>query len=353
MICLEIISSRLSLVKSEKKFIFLVATGIRESNFINVNKLISTQNWLPGKKEIDDVEFFVLMSSHPSAIVPVCKFFLALTHNKLTAFCRGDDAEFLIIKNIKAYKTMLQAAKAGHHYAQYTHGYNYDVGGDIIKTNYGKAAHWYNKSQQEANPDATFRIGRLLYYGLGFEKNYKEALKCLECVHPVAEQYAEARLLIGQIYEAGSYGVVQDIKKAIQSYTQSINSGSTLAANNLGSIYLWGRPGISVDYKKASQWFVNAKSDCAASQFSLGFMYFHGFHYKVDFNKALEYFISAHQGGYSFAQFGIDLVDKIQMMSAMQVKVSRKDYEEYAKLIMDNAPIHRDEKTEVEHEEEK
>lgn len=84
-----------------------MATDICTNNFINVNKLIVSQAFLPPKKELDDFEFFFPMLSHPSAIIPVCKFFLALAYKK-----------YLIIKNAKVFKSMIQAAKCDNVYAQ-------------------------------------------------------------------------------------------------------------------------------------------------------------------------------------------------------------------------------------------
>lgn len=92
-----------------------VAADIRKSNFINIYKLIASQSFLP-TKEGDDVKFFMLMSNHPYAIVPICKFFL--TYNKNKEFDRGYDKKYLIIKNTKAFKSMLQAAKSDHVYTQ-------------------------------------------------------------------------------------------------------------------------------------------------------------------------------------------------------------------------------------------
>lgn len=90
---------------------------------------------------------------------------------------------------------------------------------------------------------------------------------------------------------------MQDVKKVIEYYKQAHEAGSDLAANNLGSLYLWSRPNADVDYKKASQWFGKAKFTSPAAQFSLGYMYLHGLYFKMDLNKALEYFIKPPQGG--------------------------------------------------------
>lgn len=113
---------------------------------------------------------------------------------------------------------------------------------------------------------------------------------------------------------------------------------------------MWGRPNVDADYKGASQWFVKAKSSPAA-QFSLGYMYLHGLYFNMDLNKALEYFIKALQGGYTFAQFGVDWVDKINFMKSMQVKVSRRDYESTVKIMLDSINAAADEKAEGEEQE--
>jgi TPR repeat protein len=66
-------------------------------------------------------------------------------------------------------------------------------------------------------------MGLFLCYGLGFS-----------CLQPAAEKYAEARLYTVLFCEAGYYGVDIDVSQAVQYYTQTYNSGSTLAAILLG-----------------------------------------------------------------------------------------------------------------------
>lgn len=175
------------------------AANVCRGDFINVN--IGLQGLLP-TKETDDIQFFLLMSNHPSAVVPVSKFLLALAYNGNNSFCCGDDKEYLLLKNAKAFKQMIQAAKDNNRHTQYTLGYNYNLG---ESQNHTKAYHWYIKAHYLGDLEATFRIGRLVYHGLSFEKNYNDALKCFEHVDFFAEQHGEARNYMGMIWETGMY----------------------------------------------------------------------------------------------------------------------------------------------------
>lgn len=186
-----------------------MATDICTNNFIHVNKLIVSPAFLPPKKELDDFEFFFPMLSQPSAIIPVCKFFLALAYNKNNAFCRGDDKKYLIIKNAKVFKSMIQAAKCDNVYAQHILGYNYDIGeSPVVRQDYAKAYQWYTKADKRGNPDATFRLGRFLFPGFGCNKNYSDSLTCFEGVHFFAEQYGEAPNYMGMTWENWDYMVL-------------------------------------------------------------------------------------------------------------------------------------------------
>lgn len=86
----------------------------------------------------------------------------------------------------------------------------------MVSQDYTKAYDWYVKTHNGMNPDATFRVGRFLYHGLGLAKNYNDSLRCFESAHFTAEEYGEARCSMGMIWETGLYGVMQDVKKAIQ-----------------------------------------------------------------------------------------------------------------------------------------
>jgi TPR repeat protein len=72
----------------------------------------------------------------------------------------------------------------------------------------------------------------------------------------------------------------------------------------------------------AVHWFSKATDKkYPAILFSLSFMCLHGFHFKVDYDKASKYFKLAQKGGYSYAQkFGMDVVKNIKFSQENNLK---------------------------------
>jgi TPR repeat protein len=98
----------------------------------------------------------------------------------------------------------------------------------------------------------------------------------------------------------------------------------------LGSIYLWGPDPIGFDYEKAAEWFSKAVS-WSDSQLYFGYMHIKGYHFEVNLREALRYFNSADHNGHALAQYGMDLIENIQMMSPTQVTQEYKEFDELVK----------------------
>lgn len=82
-------------------------------------------------------------------------------------------------------------------------------------------------------------------------------------------------------------------------------SGSDLAQNNLGMMYLNGR-GVAQDYNQAAHWFSLAVANGnVEAQTSLGAMYIQGLGVEQDYSAAFELFYAAAREGYAPAQFNM------------------------------------------------
>jgi hypothetical protein len=68
---------------------------------------------------------------------------------------------------------------------------------------------------------------------------------------------------------------------------------------------------------------------------TLDLCFLHGVSLSMDIEMSLAYFKSSLKGGYSFAQFGIDMINKINIVSSKKVSLAREEYARYKKIIED------------------
>jgi hypothetical protein len=156
-----------------------------------------------------------------------------------------------------------------------------------------------------------------------------------------AEQYGEASYMAGLIYDVGALkeGIEPNYTKAIEYYTRAAEAGVGLGAAGLGSIYFWNRPGIEVNHKKGIEGYLDAAciDNCPAVQIYIGFIFLNiiGAVGKMNADQSLKHFQNSLRYGYSFAQFSIDTVKRIQFVSSKVTTISQEDYARYEEIIND------------------
>ena len=86
----------------------------------------------------------------------------------------------------------------------------------------------------------------------------------------------EAQAVLGQFYETGNLGLERSTQEAAKWYERAAQSGSAVAQNNLGCMYVSG-DGVPQNFQRGRQWLSAAASQgYAPAQGNLGFCYFWG-----------------------------------------------------------------------------
>lgn len=112
-----------------------------------------------------------------------------------------------------------KAANQNYAMAQYNLGVMYDFG-QGVDTNYEKAFYWYRKAAEQRHPGAENNLACLLESGEGCEKNEQAALEWYR--KAAGHGDAMGRRNLGEVYEKGKLGVVQDLQKAKELYLQVV-----------------------------------------------------------------------------------------------------------------------------------
>ena len=94
------------------------------------------------------------------------------------------------------YNTMLQKAEEGNANAQFTLGYMYYHGIEVVQ-DYAAAAKWYRQSAKQDNASAQYYLGYIYYSGQGVAQDYAEAAKWYR--QAAAQGNADAQLNMGNM----------------------------------------------------------------------------------------------------------------------------------------------------------
>ena len=133
----------------------------------------------------------------------------------------------------------------------------------------------------------------------GVVQNYKEAVSWFR---QAAEQdYAPAQAAIGYMLSQGR-GVEQDDAEAVRWFRRAAEQGHARAQTNLGSMYVNGR-GLRPDDAEAVRWFRRAaEQGHARAQTNLGLMYVNGRGLRPDDAEAVRWFRRAAEQGHATGQ---------------------------------------------------
>jgi hypothetical protein len=148
---------------------------------------------------------------------------------------------------------------------------------------------------------------RRLYWGLGVEQNYSQALSLYEAAAALGD--GEASYIAGGMYYTGK-GAEQNYAKAFEylSYAVAEDNAPPEALRVLAEFYLRGEV-TPQNYAKALQWFHQAAIEGdALSQNELGFLYSQGKGVAQNSEKAYEWFRQAALQGSGIAQYNVGII---------------------------------------------
>jgi uncharacterized protein len=127
-------------------------------------------------------------------------------------------------------------------------------------------------------------------------------------------------------------GVPQDYAKAREWYEKAATAGSTLAMNNLGSMYESGQ-GVPQEYAKAREWYEKAADAGNGTGMSnIGALYYYGHGVPQDYTKARQWWEMAVAAGNGEARAYSRLAGELNDGRGGPV-----DYPRVAKLLLQSA----------------
>jgi len=168
----------------------------------------------------------------------------------------------------------------------------------------------------QGNATAQFNLGSLYYQGLGVSQDYAEAVKWMR---KAAEQgHASAQTTLGTIYAEGVQGVIEkDYPQALMWFIFAAAQGDPDAlefrdrlAGKMTPVQIVEAQKLAREFKPQDSYVklfrevrILAEQGDAASQFSLGLMYYTAQGVPVDYIEALNWFKKAALQGHPLAQY--------------------------------------------------
>ncbi|NNK95299.1 MAG: sel1 repeat family protein [Desulfobacterales bacterium] len=164
--------------------------------------------------------------------------------------------------------------------------------------------------RSEAQPKSIQALknqARRLYWGIGVEQNFTQALSLYETAAALGD--GEASFIAGGMYYTGKGAEKSDVK-AFEYLSFAVAEGNAPpeALRVLAEFYLKGQV-TPQNYSKAMQWFHQAanKGD-ALSQNELGFLYSQGKGVEQNSEKAYDWFREAALQGSAIAQYNVGII---------------------------------------------
>ena len=157
----------------------------------------------------------------------------------------------------------------------------------------------------DSNVKASTGLGLLYHYGIGVDKDYKEAIKWLEKANSFFQNSSDIEYELGLIYIEGGNGIEQDYEKAKDFFEKASKQGKIDAFYQLGCIYRENK-----QYEKAVKYFEEATGKKhLESQYELGLLYYYGLGVQQNKEKARYLFYkSSKQGNFSSKIF-LELIE--------------------------------------------
>ena len=180
---------------------------------------------------------------------------------------------------------------------------------DKIKSEkwYQKAAtqiEWFKTEAQKGLVAARRDLGLIYYYGVGVEKDLKQAAVYYQLAADQGD--ARAQNSLGYCYGSGE-GVEKDLKQAVTYFQLAADQGFARAQCSLGWCYEYGE-GVEKDLEQAVKYYqLAADQGYANAQFNLGRRYEYGGGFEKDLEQAVKYYQLAADQGDADAQYALGL----------------------------------------------
>ncbi|MDC7683308.1 SEL1-like repeat protein [Asticcacaulis sp. BYS171W] len=158
------------------------------------------------------------------------------------------------------------------------------------------------KNPEAANTlaEANLTLAKIYLTGYGVPKDQKEALKWFERASYIG--YIPATKTVGDMYYNG-VGTTKDVKKAVKNYQDAAKYGYAPAQYALAEILYTGEGDIKADRKMALAWYnESAKANHPGGLYALGVAYDAGEGVPADQQKALGFYKEAAIRGNADAQ---------------------------------------------------
>ena len=245
--------------------------------------------------------------------------FLNVYSHQTTNFVKQRDRD-LRKKTMENRREVLEnKARSGNDEAMYNLGRMFFYGIEAEK-NYKTAFKWYERSANEGNVAALYKIGYMYYNGLGVDKDYKNAYSCFLKI-------AQGTAFKGTIIKRDLYscflehyfrGSPQDTArkeeiclewvriKSSDGYlvrTMPVKEPLWTAKRNLGKMCKLGL-GVDKNYSKAMKWYLEAaEDDCAEAMYEVGKMHEQGQGTEKNYVSAFNWYLKAAQKYHTDAMY--------------------------------------------------
>lgn len=173
--------------------------------------------------------------------------------------------------------------------------------GKTVSRDLEKAASYYHDAAIQKNPEALYKLGFMLYNGIGFEQNKEKALVLYDQSYRLG--YEKPLFELGKIYTLEFKN-----PKGLEYLNKSFDEGDIQAASILGSLYFEGEL-VKKNYQKAFSYYTIAKDTNDSLVFyRLGYMKEKGLGTIANGKKALEYYEQASLLGNDEAHYQAGLL---------------------------------------------
>jgi TPR repeat protein len=177
----------------------------------------------------------------------------------------------------------------------------------------------YQKSAILDNVYAQANLANALFFGLGTDRNLKEALRW--ALKGADGNVPMAINQLGWQYQNGM-GVPVDTAEARRRYQQSAQLGDATGESQLGWMYAHVEP---VDYQLAMEWYRKAADqNDATAENNIGFLYENGLGVAQDYNQAASWYEKAAALNYARAQFHLGNLYALGRGVALDAKRARE-----------------------------
>ncbi len=198
---------------------------------------------------------------------------------------------------------LIKAANHGHTASQVKVGEKYLASKDPKVIEEGK--NLILKADFKGNSRAKYLLGYMYQFGIGVEKDKKEALQYYMDASDMDE--IDALNKLGWMYYNGD-GIKRDVSKFMDFLSKAADNGHIDAAFNLGDIHRSGSDGVDINNSEAFRLYKQAaEGGHKNAQYRLGLAYLNGIGVKTNKDEALHWIEKAIENGSIDAYYAMGL----------------------------------------------